>query len=955
VDANGTRFQLLLGKDDWGACSSAETPPGAVPHPLSEAWGASPLASAPPDLVWGNGRGELTLRPLLLRITPSRGHAAPLLDARRGAARDRYGNWYWIAPGGTELLANSAGTGNTSHFWSPGDGLACPTTSRFGGFQTLDPPAAPPALALAGLAVTEEHYLVVGVLDPAGLLLFDLYTGGPPRQVFWPAAVPFVPFDMAPAPGGGVWILDRLNARYWALDRQFRVIARGQADAIPPSQPDAFQPQAGGAVRPTPAPAFPEGIRLDAASPLAARDPIAIEALPDGTVLVLDRNPGRPHSLVCRYLFGQQLGGPVPTVIPADLIEDGTVGDLDIVAHDFAFVPERTAADGTQVPDRLYVVAANGAQSFLFLPSLTNGQLVMQAQTDDLPMRLFGGKGLVTAGNQPYYDFADRWVPLGAQRRPRYAAVADLYTPAGVPDDQGSPPPGTRPPFDGRVPDCIWHRLMLDACIPPETQIMVWSRAANDPRDMPRTAWQQEPPLYLRGDGSEQPFIAPRTAPGDGTWELLFQRARGRYLQLRLQICGNRRSSPRIRALRAYYPRFSYLERYLPGVYRQDRESASFLDRFLANPEGFYTAIEGRIAAVQMLFDPASAPAADLAWLAGWFGVVLDPLWDERKQRLFLTNAMVFFQYRGTARGLEMALRLAHELCADESVFNAAAPTMPARSFRIVEAWQARRTPGLLPSAPPGGPLPGRGPAPTRWTPDQGGAALNRLYTQALVATGIPLGGPAAFPLVAPADPAAGAAWKSFAQSALGFVPSTSLVDAGRWQDFLARRYRRVSAINQTYQSDYATFAAVPLPQVLPPDGAPLLDWYQFQAIVLVAAGSAHRFTVLLPAPPSDPDGSLRQKRLALTRRVIDLEKPAHTVYDVQFYWAYFRVGAVRLGEDSVIDRGSRAPELLPPLVLGQGFLAGSFLAPGFPQDVCQRPVLGRDRVAPPRVMEKAP
>ena len=96
--------------------------------------------------------------------------------------------------------------------------------------------------------------------------------------------------------------------------------------------------------------------------------------------------------------------------------------------------------------------------------------------------------------------------------------------------------------------------------------------------------------------------------------------------------------------------------------------------------------------------------------------------------------------------------------------------------------------------------------------------------------------------------------------------------------------------------------------------------------------------------------------RLALTRRVIDLEKPAHTVYDVQFYWAYFRVGAVRLGGDSIIDRGSRAPELLPPLVLGQGYLAGSYLAPGFPQDVRERPVLGRDRVAPPpRVTETAP
>src|SRR6185295_20098555 len=90
---------------------------------------------------------------------------------------------------------------------------------------------------------------------------------------------------------------------------------------------------------------------------------------------------------------------------------------------------------------------------------------------------------------------------------------------------------------------------------------------------------------------------------------------------------------------------------------------------------------------------------------------------------------------------------------------------------------------------------------------------------------------------------------------------------------------------------------------------------------------------------------SRRIERLDLVRRVVELEKPAHTVFDVRFYWALFRIGEARLGDDTLVDRGGRAPDLLPPLRLGQGHLAESRLAAGHPQNVSDRVIVGRDGV----------
>jgi len=482
-------------------------------------------------------------------------------------------------------------------------------------------------------------------------------------------------------------------------------------------------------------------------------------------------------------------------------------------------------------------------------------------------------------------------------------------------------------------------------------------------------------------------------------------------MQLRLRLSGNERNTPRLRNLRAYYPRFSYLKNYLPGVYREDEQSASFLDRYLANVEGMYTTLEDKIAAVQVLFDVRSAPAEVLDWLANWFGVALDPTWDETRRRMFIRHAMDFFQYRGTRRGLTMALRLALDGCPDETIFDppgspATQLTVAARrqEIRIVEKYLTRTTPGVVvgdTSATSGPRVLKVG---TTWEPSQGRESLNQRYAD-FIATSPQSSGLIQFPLVAPTLTAA--KWSQFSSSTLGFVPSTAAPERAAWQtfltaryatvallnaahhtsfaafnkvtlprdlpkveaalqdwqdfqfdnstsaaaqtramwhDYLARRYRRVNALNQAYATKWTSFDLVAIPDQLPADGAPLTDWYQFEAVVMSMNRAAHRFSVLLPVPLSQRlSPEQQQDRLALAQRIIDLEKPAHTVYEVKFYWAMFRIGEARLQLDTVIDQGSRAPQLLPRVVLDRTFVGESFLATPALEEARDRYVLGRD------------
>lgn len=893
MDANRTRFHLLLGRDNWARCTV---------DGVSSIFDSVQLAG--PSFSWSPARSEVTLGVRVNLFRSAQGNVPPTIDQRRGAAQDRFGNWYWIDVSGNELLVNSSGTGVTTHFWSSQDEIARAHEIVDGKFGALSPQAPAQPFLFGGLAVTELHFLVVGLIEPKGFLVFDLFHGGPPRQFAWPAEVDFVPFDMAPAPGGGVWILDRVNGRMWALDRSFAVISQDQDMVDFSNEPvEVFGPADGSTPPSHPHRTFPTGIVPGMASPLTGIDAIAIEALPDGTVLLLESDPLKTFSNVYRFRFGQQVGNPVSLQSVLDILAPADRAGFSLLGFDFTMIPAEQTPSGLR-NNILYVVAANGDQAWAFSTAYDGAQLTLTPLPEFYPMRLFGGRAIVRGVNQVYYDSQNRFVPLVIQRRPRYVEEATLFT--KIKD------------FDSHEPDCTWHRLMLDAAIPSDTQVTVYSRAHNDPDYLALQDWNEEPGPYQRGNGTELPWTV---MPADlETWELLFQKARGRYLQLKIVLSGNGRLTPRIRALRAYYPRFSYLKNYLPSAYREDQSSASFVERFLANMEGFYTSIEDRIATAQSLLDACSAPSDALDWLANWFGVALDPAWSESKRRSFLHHATTFFEARGTLPGLMMALRLTLEDCTDPGIF--INPVQANNGPRIAEKFRSRRLPlGLLQDMPAESGLPTKLQT-AAWTPAQGADDLDQRYQQSLNLTP-----DKQYPISLPSTDPLYSQWKDFSMSTLGMVPAKPDTGSDLWTTFLRSRYGVLSALNAAYRSTYAAFEDVPFPSALPRQPQPLLDWYQFQGMLLMQA-TAHQFIVYLPMPLADAqDTQAHKAKFDLARRVVALEKPAHTTFEIKFYWAFFRLGEARLGADSLLDHGSRAPELMRPVVLGDSYAGSGYLS----------------------------
>lgn len=215
--------------------------------------------------------------------------------------------------------------------------------------------------------------------------------------------------------------------------------------------------------------------------------------------------------------------------------------------------------------------------------------------------------------------------------------------------------------FDSREKQTVWHRLTLEGRFDGVALVEAAVYASDSNTLMVEgTALsidgliRDDGILEERKDSWLEPFKkAVFYDPGD----VLLHRIQGRYLWLKITFSAQGGQSPSISRIQIYFPKDTWLK-YLPEIYEKDRDSASFLERYLNIFQTVYEDMTKRIEEIPTLFEPWTAARTPLLWMAQWLSVENLNLWNEEQLRYLVANAVHLYQYRGTVRYLKEILRL---------------------------------------------------------------------------------------------------------------------------------------------------------------------------------------------------------------------------------------------------------------------------------------------------------
>lgn len=209
---------------------------------------------------------------------------------------------------------------------------------------------------------------------------------------------------------------------------------------------------------------------------------------------------------------------------------------------------------------------------------------------------------------------------------------------------------------DSGIPRCRWHRVRLEAELPPGTAVEV----------SVSTSEAEKP--GVQGDPAQEQgwetFNAGVPHPGDwhkapaGALDFLVQgQPPGRYLFVRLRLTGDGKTTPRVRRVRLDFQRATSLD-LLPSVYRETPEAEDFTERFLSLFDSTISDLDAAIERYPALLDPGGVPEEVLPWLGSFLDVTFDRAWGPEQRRSILRAVPELYRRRGTVEGLSLAVKL---------------------------------------------------------------------------------------------------------------------------------------------------------------------------------------------------------------------------------------------------------------------------------------------------------
>jgi phage tail-like protein len=208
-------------------------------------------------------------------------------------------------------------------------------------------------------------------------------------------------------------------------------------------------------------------------------------------------------------------------------------------------------------------------------------------------------------------------------------------------------------PIDSDIARCRWHRLRIDADVPPGTTLEVALSTSEDPAPQTQGVNAADWAAFAAGvphPDDWQPAAAPET-------DVLVRQPAGRYLFLRMRLTGPGDASPVVRRLHLDLPRATSAD-LLPIVYREEPEAADFTERFMALFDAALGELDEAVERAPALLDVEGVPDALLGWVGGILGTTLDEAWPAERRRALLKEAPGIFRRRGTRGALQDVVRL---------------------------------------------------------------------------------------------------------------------------------------------------------------------------------------------------------------------------------------------------------------------------------------------------------